>query len=195
MIKKLRSRRGVTLTELMVSLALVAILTVGVSSGITAAAVAQRDSVAFSEASLLLDSVTKALIGELRFATDVSVSDALGHPRPPEGYRYDDTTSFASSALYLSTVYGLNTRFYTAVENGGGRSRIFVEAEGASYPLLGEGTYTDLGAKLVELKYDAATRGFLVELAIELPSGSVQSYPPFWIYPVFQAVRERSEVT
>lgn len=177
---KLRSRRGVTLTEMLVSLALLSILAVGVSTGISAAAAAQRDSVALSEASLLLDSVTKVVIGELRYATEVDGS-AASAIIPPAGY----TQGYTSPATYLSTVYGLDARFYTAV-GPGGMPRIFIEAGGVSYPILGEGTYSDLGAELELLEYDGGTGCFLVKLAIKLPNGTVQTYPQFTVNPVFR---------
>lgn len=181
MKEKLRSRLGLTLTELLVSLAIMALLAAGVSGGIVAAAAAQRDSLALSESLLLLDSVTKAVIGELRYATQVTVSTAAPILTPPAGY----TASYVSQADYLSAVYGLNTRFYTAA-NAEGMPRIFVEAGGGDYPILGEGAYSNLGAEIVSLTYEESTENFLVKLAITLPSGTRQEYPEFRIYPVFQ---------
>lgn len=180
MKRKLISRRGLTLPELLVSLALMSLLAAGVSTGISAAAAAQRDSVALSEASLLLDSVTKAVIGELRYATEVNDPSAAGAVTPPTGY----TEVYTSGVDYISAVYGLDTRFYTATDPAG-MPRIFVEAGGDDYPILGEGAYSDLGAEIVSLTYESATKSFLVELAITLPGGARQEYPEFRIYPVF----------
>lgn len=176
---KLRSRHGLTLMEMLLSLALMSLLAVGVSTGISAAAVAQRDSVALSEASLLLDSVTKAVIGELRYADGVYMSSVP--PVPPAGYKLINY----SEAAYLSAVYGQGTRFYT-VENAQRMPRIFVESEAGDYPILGEGAYSNLGAKIVSLTYDASTGHFSVKLEITLPSGTRQEYPEFEVYPVFQ---------
>ena len=181
MEQKLKSRRGMTLTELLVSMAIMALLSVGIATGVSAAGAAQRDNLALSEASLLLDSVTKAVLGELRYAR-ITAPAASPAPVPPAGY----SLVYDSQIQYLSTVYGLDARFYTA-ENGDGLNRIFVEANGKSYSLLGEGAYTNLGAGIKALSYDPVTGRFTVELAVTLPGGREQSYPPVQIHPIFDA--------
>lgn len=179
MKKKLNTRRGLTLTELLVSLALMAILAAGVTTGLSAAAAAEKDSVALSESSLLLDSVMKAVIGELRYATGVKTASA---PIPdPPGY----TVAYSSPVQYLSHTYGMDTRFYV-LENAEGFSRIYVSTRDGSYALMGEGAYSDMGAGIKSIGYDAGTGCFTVVLTITLPDGHTTEYPPLQVYPILR---------
>ena len=64
---KLISRRGVTLSELLVTIAVLGILTVAVSSGILSSLKVYQTSKALSHSQMLVSTLSQALMDELRF--------------------------------------------------------------------------------------------------------------------------------
>ena len=73
--QKLGGRRGMTLTEVLVAVLILSIVTAGVAVGVSSSVRVYRESVQFSEALTLSSSLSQAVMGELRYATDYD-SDA-----------------------------------------------------------------------------------------------------------------------
>lgn len=175
--RKLRSRRGLTLVELLISLALMTILTVGTTTGISATSPVLKKSLMLSESQLLLDTLTKAISGELRYATDIAPATSNASPPLKPG----ETHSFPMDFTYSSKEYGPEARFYNALSADGAQLRIMVQDGG--YDFVGSGVYADLGAKIVSITYDGANRVFNVELQIIFPDGTEESHT-FAVQPV-----------
>lgn len=73
--KKLSSRRGFSLSEMLVVVAIMSLIGIAIGGGISAAASAYRNITASSQASVLCDTLAVAVIDELRFAEDITVVD------------------------------------------------------------------------------------------------------------------------
>lgn len=71
--RKLRSRKGMTLAETLVALAVFAILSVALVIGTTAAWKVYRKAVVASEARILRSTIIQALTGELRYVGNIQV--------------------------------------------------------------------------------------------------------------------------
>lgn len=70
-MKKLRSRRGVSLTEVLAAVLILSLVTLGVAVGVNSAMSAYRRSVTLSDAQTLSSTLATALMDELRFARNV----------------------------------------------------------------------------------------------------------------------------
>lgn len=70
--KKLRSRRGMSLSEVLVALLILSLVTVGVATGVNASLRIYRQSVALSDAQTLSSTLSEALMDELRYARNIS---------------------------------------------------------------------------------------------------------------------------
>ncbi len=117
-MKKLRASRGTSLTEMLVAIAVLGLLTLAVATGIAASVPVYQDATALSESSILASTLTQALQNELRYARDVQL--------------YDDGTLHS----YTSTNFGLDA----AITNDNGH----IQAGGSD--LVGSGAYTTLAA-------------------------------------------------
>lgn len=89
MRKKLRSNRGMTLTELIVALAIVSLIGVSLTVGVNGAAKVYRDATRLYEAETLCGTILTALEDELRFGTN---------------FQPDETTNML--VTYESPVFG-----------------------------------------------------------------------------------------
>lgn len=69
--RKLCSRRGMSLSELLAALLIMSLVTIGVATGVSAALRTYRQSVAQSDAQMLASTLTSALMDELRYARDI----------------------------------------------------------------------------------------------------------------------------
>lgn len=116
-MKKLRSNQGSSLTEMLVAIAVLSLLTLAVVTGITSSMPVYRDSTALSESSILASTLTQALQNELRYAREVQLDGA-------------------ALQSYTSPSFGVNV----SITDGGGRIQV-----GGS-DLIGSGAYTTLSA-------------------------------------------------
>lgn len=73
--KKLSGKKGFTLTELLVAMAIMALLSIVISVGIATTGKVYTEISASSEASILCSTLSTELADELRFAKDVSVDN------------------------------------------------------------------------------------------------------------------------
>ena len=90
MKKKLRSRRGMTLTETLMALLIASLVSIAVAVGIASAARVYRDSVAPSESQLLSATLSQAMMDELRYARHITSTE------PPTF----DSENFGSGAAF-----------------------------------------------------------------------------------------------
>lgn len=135
---KLASRRGVTLSEMLVTVAILGLVTLAVSVGISSALRVYNQSVTLSDAQTLTSTLSQAIMDELRYARDIKTNE--------EG----------ALSSYTSMDYGLDAAFSADTDKHitvGGKA------------LVGSGTYAGLGAG-AEVSYDSSTRCFTVKLTI-----------------------------
>lgn len=133
---KLASRRGVTLSEMLVTVAILGLVTLAVSVGISSALRVYNQSVTLSDAQTLTSTLSQAIMDELRYARDI---DDKQNPIQFTSMNYGLDAAFAADAEQHITV--------------GGK------------PLVGSGAYAGLGAG-AEISYDSSTRCFTVKLTI-----------------------------
>lgn len=152
--KKLRSRRAMTLTEVLVAVAILSLVTLGVAAGVSSSLRVYRQSVALSDAQTLSATLSAAMMDELRYARDIKQGD------PP---------------TFTSASYGGGAAF-TADSEG----RLML---GQNKPLVGSGTYAGLKAALDELTYSEED-GFSVKLSIADSAGEAIQTVEFSVMPL-----------
>lgn len=159
---KLRDSRGMTLVELLVSLALMGFLAAGVAAGTSVAAPTLDDSLITAQTSVLADTIYKAVSGELRYATTVL----------PAG----------SGFTYQSPVYGPQSAL--VCEAG----MVWVSTPSGKYILLPPGMYSDLTVRLdiTPIYGSSAVDSYTADLRIYLPNGNEQQYQ-YQFYPALRS--------
>lgn len=172
--RKLRSQGGMTLAELLVSMALMALLTVGVGVGVSATGPVLKNSLMLSESQLLLDTMVKTISGELRYAANIVPREAGAIPPETEG-EVDAVFPGGTPFSYSSKAFGENVAIYNA-EMSSGRKRVRVVVNDRGFDLIGSGAYSDLDMCLTQLKYDAANGCFAVTIQIIFPDSTKQEY-------------------
>ena len=75
--KKIASRKGMTLTEVLMAVLILSLATVAVSVGVRASMGVQRQSVDASDAQLLVSTISTALMDELRYARAVDADGSF----------------------------------------------------------------------------------------------------------------------
>lgn len=129
---KLASRRGMTLTEILAAVLILALVAVGVAAGVSASLRVYRQSVTLSDAQTLSSTLSIALMDELRYA------------REPDG---SGVATFTSSTFGPKVSVGANNGRVTV----GGRELI---GSGAYAGLTADAGvyYTDAGLFSVTVK-------------------------------------------
>lgn len=74
---KLRSRQGMTLTEVLVALLILSLVTVGVAAGVGASVRVYRQAAEASDAQMLASTLSAALMDELRYARDIQADGSF----------------------------------------------------------------------------------------------------------------------
>lgn len=115
---KLRDTRGASLTEMLVAVVILGLVTLAVSVGITSALPVYHDSVALSESSVLASTLSQALWDELRYARDV------------------ETDGAGNVTAFTSATFGPRA----AIGNEDGQITV------SGKPLIGSGAYTNFSA-------------------------------------------------
>lgn len=169
MHQKLRSIRGTTLMEVLVATALLALLATGISAGVSSAAPIMKKSLELSANELLLDTLSNAVQGELRYASQITVTDPAPTPIAFEYFsmRYGQRSTLKAVELEPTAI---------------GNQRLVVQSEGGTYYLIGDKAYGDAKLKECTLTLDAATLTFQVELKVQGKSGIVTTRN-FSVYP------------
>lgn len=163
MSEKVNSNKGMTLTEVLCAVLLVALVSLSLATGVTLAQKTFKKSMRLSEAQELYATLESLISNELRYTGEVSLKN---------GNEVD---------TFFSVTYALqnsSTRLYALDDNGNvtkgyGQLAIGDEDTGEYNRLLAKASYTnDLGAK-VSITYDKDTSMFTVNLDVGTTSGSI----------------------
>lgn len=74
-LKKIRNSRALTLTEILITLLIASLVASAVAAGVSSSLKVYKKSVALSDAQTVLSTLSQAVMDELRFASDISLSD------------------------------------------------------------------------------------------------------------------------
>lgn len=115
MKQKLCSRRGMTLTEVLMALLVLSLVTVGVATGVIASMRVYRQATEASDAQMLASTLSTALMDELRYARVVKgtapvifTSDTFGED-VSVGTNADGRVTVGGRLLLSDAVYGALT--------------------------------------------------------------------------------------
>lgn len=163
MIKKLKSRAGLTLTELLVTTLILTMFSSACLVGITTAISVRRDSIMIADADVLKATVTQLISSELRLCTKGSgVKDAVTGEVKSEDVKLEDedgriiyggglsidNKSHGMSELWLSTADDVSAG---KAENEGYLMKKIGNID-LKYQLLAESAYTNM--RLDNLKFE-----------------------------------------
>ena len=155
MRRKLRSKGGFTLTELLTAVAILGLIAAALEVGLPTAVRAYRQVTASAEAQVLCSTLSTAIADELRYAAA---------PRENGG-----------AAQFDSAAFGRNVSFGT---DGSGKITI------GGLPLVGDGAYTSgLGAD-AEVSYRQADGLFTVRLVITDAQGQIRARSELTVDPL-----------
>ena len=151
--KKLASRKGLTLVELLAAIMILALIGVGMATGMTAATQTYERSVFSSETLVLQDTINTTLGDYLRYASGV----------------VDDS----GAVTVASEEYGTGT-FVTG--KGGavftpGAGYLYFDAGGKKALVVNSGAYTDLAVKNFVITYAPDTGVFHVTYQLQKKGG------------------------
>lgn len=155
--RKLRSRAGMTLTELLAAMAVLALLGTAIGAGTSAATRVYRQSTTFSEAAVLASTLTEAIADELRYATDLPETDASNPP-------------------FTSQTYGKGVSITNGIDDDEGHLMI------GSHALVGSRTYTSGLTAVVDIEWKG--KAFDVTLTINDASAVKRKEAKFSIAPI-----------
>ena len=139
--RKIRSGKGFSLSELLMALVIVSVMTVALTAGVSASLRVYRDSVRHSEERTLLSTLSEAIISELRNARDPQIS--------------------GTDVTFTSLNYGPDVSFSVGAD---GKMKL------AGKDLIGDGSYIkgkiklDGGKANTYVEYDKDTGIFHVKL-------------------------------
>lgn len=88
---KLRSRRGMTLSEVLMAMLILSLVTVGMAAGIGASLRVYRQATEASDAQMLASTLSTALMDELRYARDIQADGSFTSDTFGEGVSVDLT--------------------------------------------------------------------------------------------------------
>lgn len=154
--EKLRSRRGMTLTEMLIALAIFALLTAALAVGTTAAWKVYRNAVVASEARALQSTLTQSLTNELRYAGNIKTEEATPGGETPGGETPVRKVSFDSETFGVKV---------SVISSEDGRIRIGTEEK--MYDLLPEKAYTKGLKAAAAVSYAEEDGIFTVELTVK----------------------------
>ncbi len=160
--EKLRARRGMTLSEMLVAVLILGLVTVGVSAGVSASLRVYRESTALADAQTLSSTLSIALMDEMRYAQGVQgLHNDGGH----SGIEY---TTFTSATFGPNVQVGLDGNGHVTV---GGKE------------LIGSGAYA--GLEVGDIHVDYGVDGcFHVQLQINRADGGGKYTHEFSVRPL-----------
>ena len=124
MMHKLRSRRGMTLTEVLVALLILSLVTVGVAAGVGASVRVYRQATEASDAHMLASTLSTALMDELRYARDIQADGSFTSDTFGEGVSVglnDGYVEIGNEKLLSEAAYaGLRVKDSITVTYAGG---------------------------------------------------------------------------
>jgi len=164
MKKKLRSSRGMTLTELLVALMIVSLIGVSLTVGVNGAAQVYRDSTRLYEAETLCGTILTYLEDEFRFARNVRASG---------GEVYFDSQTFGPD---VKVIVDTAEDAGASAEEKKNKGKVFIGKDASSVgalsaKLLSDEAYTS-GLKVVE---SSCTVGAAGQVTITIAVGSAES--------------------
>lgn len=157
---KLKSKKGFSITEMLVVVAILSLLTVAISTSMTGAMTTYQTSVKHSESAVLTSTLTQTLNDELRYARDIEI---------------EGTADTGKLKTYTSSVYGKDADI--GVNTDG---QVTVK----SLPILGSGAYTGLSVDL-KINYNTVAKLFDVTIITEKNTEAIQT-TVFQISPINQ---------
>lgn len=156
--RKLRARAGMTLTELLAAIAIMALLGTAIGVGTSAALKVYRVSTALSEAGVLKSTISAAIMDELRYATDIDAG--------------------ASPVTYRSAAYGKDVSITISTADDS-KGQLLVKGQ----PLVGSKTYSSgLTVKTLNIAYSEGV--FTVMLTVGDADGEITSTAEFKVDPI-----------
>ena len=135
LIKKVKSRAGFTLTEMLVTVALLSLFGSAVLVGMTTAYAVRRDSIKVNDADILASLVTNYISNELRTAVEVG------------DIEFEDMGENSETFTYGGSAYA-NTVTIKLVD----QKIVFEKPSGETYSPFGEGAYSDKAVGRLGLK-------------------------------------------
>lgn len=147
---KLKTSKGFTLIEVLVSMLILTFLVIGMGPGMKTAVTVYRESLFQSNSTALIGAVNTTLSDVLRYAENVTVTD--------EG-----------DVLFTNTEYGLKDACFLTIERSGGEredfaSLVVLDHNGQQRQLLPEGAYPNM--ELADFSLDYANECFEVQYTI-----------------------------
>ena len=97
MLKKIKNRAGLTLTEMLVTVAILSLFSAACLTGMTTALSVRRDNIMANDAEILASMVTNYMTNELRTASNIDFSDSS------QVTYQSNESGFKSVTLYIGT--------------------------------------------------------------------------------------------
>lgn len=158
MKKKLKSKSGLTLVEMMVSLMILVLLVVGMGPGMDVASRIYKDSTFESDSAMLARIVNNTMGDVLRYAESVD-DDYDGKPLP-------DGIPF----VFTSYDYRIQDGYFTVAEKINEGDRYVIQMKnmrnGTVMDLVNRGAYPDLEITDLEITANTARNMFVIEYKI-----------------------------
>jgi len=156
MKKKLRSSKGMTLTELIMALAVVSLIGVSLTTGINGGVKVYRDATRLYEAETLCGTILTYLEDEFRFARNIQVDPTDAVPSDPADPSVLDNKKVTS---FDSQYFGSDAKILWDT------GRIQIETSAGNYKLLSDSAYTNgLKVSNCEVRYNDSA--FTIKVAV-----------------------------
>lgn len=157
--KKMQSRRGFTLIEMVAAVLVLVLLVLILNTGLNLSVKSYETMTAESETELLMSSLSDVIYDELRYARDINTTEGSAKPDPGENPGTAEPAVITGNlARYTSVSFGRNT----ALSLKGGQ----LYANGKR--LLSAGTYGngDYVIEKMDITYDKDSCIFTVNLTV-----------------------------
>lgn len=165
MIKKLKSRAGLTLTELLVTLLIMAMFSSACLVGISTAFRARQDNIKANDADILASIVTQLITDELRLSDDAVVSaDSVTYTSHASGY--------GSVKLYVDESDG---HLYMDIGNEGSATK---------QAMLNEAAYSSVKLRFNPLIFEVVDKSIKVTLEVTDADGKPLKTQDFFVQPL-----------
>ncbi len=145
-ISKIKSRAGFTLSEMLVTLAVMSLFSSAVLVGITTAFAVRRDSIIANDADILASMVADYITNELRTASKIDYKDEDGDGKSEYITYQSNESGFNKAALKLD-----NGRLIIRIESDG--TLTDPSAAEKKYDVFSTAAYSDKSVCELEIKY------------------------------------------
>lgn len=143
-MKKLKSKAGMTLMEIMVSLLIMTLLVVGMGTGMTTGMRVYNDAAFEAESASLAGILNTALGDVLRYAEVQTIGDPI-----------ENGGNITQSFVFTNLEYGVRDVYFvtSASEEGGQAFLKLKSSSGAETDLINTGAYPDLSIQDFSIQY------------------------------------------